>query len=152
MTAFRFNHAELNRIAREAWGLRWPVNMKRRKRRYDHTTGLWSLSGAGWHCSHWRPTTGERWHEIRVESVDDTEFMLRTLAHELEHARMNEVLGIQTHSYLYNGFGPSRRRLGWRRGPVPRQEESFERRAIAAEDRWRELLGCVRYPRTEGAA
>lgn len=148
---FRFDHAELNRLAHERWGLRWPVNFKRRKRRYDPKTGLWSLAGGGWCCSHWRPETGERWHEIRVQSVPDVRFMLSTLAHELEHARMAEVMGIQTFSYLYSGFGPSARRLGWRRGPVMRQEEAFEAAARRAEARWEELLPCIRHPRTRGA-
>lgn len=145
---FRFNHAEVNRLARERWGVAWPIRLERRTRKIDRRTGFFTVAGGrdGRHTAFSTNRGGVRksWHEIQIVNHPSLQYMLATLAHELEHSRQNEALGISTMSLLYSGFKPARERLGWRSwGPRHRDHAGLEAAAIRAEDRWAELLPCV---------
>lgn len=130
MSAFRIDHDGMNRIAREAWGLRWPVHLERR--RWLHRWGLHNpqrwVGEPRADGQHWR-------HCIRVRTNAPLHEFLKTLAHELEHAAACERHGALAYSVMYDA-----------------DERGLERRCQAAEARWRELLPCVRYPQTRGAA
>lgn len=142
-TEWRLDSAELNRIARR-WGIFNPVKVERRTRRYDRRTGLYTVrrNRAGRHVN-WANPDGSRYHRIQLTNDPDLEYMLRTLAHELDHARQSEALGVFTFGWLYSGFRPAR--LGFRGKPkCGVQQDGFEHHAELAEDRWQELLPAVR--------
>jgi len=143
----RIDWRAVNAIAREHWGVRWPIDGHRRARRIDPRTGLASVrqGRAGRHTVT-GPHGGPYRHDIQLTSLPselpgaDAE-MLMTLAHELEHARQSETLGVNVMSLLYSNFGPACKRLGFkrRRGAL-RHHEALEATATAAEDRWELLL------------
>ena len=136
---WRFDHAELNRIARDAWGVKAPVRLRRRSRRWDRRTGRPTVrrDAGGW--ASWRPELGE--HHVLVVNTSCIESMLRTLAHELEHCAQAERMG----PALFTGVDPSRRFPSGRYWTLYRaDQEGWERLAQAAEERWRELLPAVK--------
>jgi hypothetical protein len=112
---WRLDHAMLDYLAHECWGIRWPVYVVRRPYRRWH----------GWHTV--VATRGGWAHSIRFTGRGGVECALRTLAHELEHAAQAERLGVSAfrHCYLTDSAG-------------------FERIAATAEERWRELLPAVK--------
>lgn len=148
---FRIIRADVERIARESWGVYWPVHVERRIRRYDRRTGFYTVRAGrdGFHCP--QRTDGAWWHRIQLTNAP-LEYMLQTLAHELEHARQCETVGPVTMAWLYGHYGAFAKRLGFRGRPNVRSGEAYERGAEAAEERWAELLPCIRFTQTRGAA
>jgi hypothetical protein len=131
-----FDHAEVNRIAREAFGVTHPVKLRRRTRRYDRRTGLYSVKrDQGGRCG-WDPGTRE--HEVLLVNVPCVESMLRTLAHELEHAAQRDRMGARH----FTGLERKRRGRFW--NLYRADPEGWERLARAAEERWRELMPAVK--------
>lgn len=150
MTAFRFNHAELNRIAREELGIEWPIRLIRRTRRYDARTGLYSVR----RDTHgWTVWQADRTHEVMLVNRP-LGLMLRTLAHELRHCWQSEQF-ISPRRWSDTYAAERSRELAYLRAaglPRPAYIGAFEEDARDAEDRWEELLPCVTFPRTRGAA
>jgi hypothetical protein len=127
--AFRFNHDELNRIAREAWDLRYPIKLERRKWTSwwgHHTLRRWVYPDG---------THDREQHYICIRTTLSVRDALETVAHELEHSAQAERLGARAMEVCYAADA-----LGLERG------------AEAAEERWRELLPCIRFTQPRGAA
>ena len=137
---FRFDHAELNRIARQHWGIRHPVVVRRRTRRWDRRTGLPSVRRDQGGRVAWRPELRE--HHVLLVNVPCVETMLRTLAHELAHCGQAERMGPD----IFVGLHDERRFPGRRQRwcLYLTDEAGWESLARKDEGRWQELLPAVR--------
>lgn len=89
---WRFNHAEVNRVAREKFGVLFPIELRVRRRQVQpngkHTV---RLDTNGWHV--WR---ADGVHEIMLCTGNGTYTfpvtrVLWVLAHELHHAWQSEL-------------------------------------------------------------
>lgn len=142
----RIDWRKVQDIARRHWGVHWPIKGRRRTRRIDPRTGLATVrkNRAGRHAVRGNREEGYV-HDIQLTNDWRLDEMLKTLAHELEHARQCESLGVDTMSMMYSNFGPAHARLGHtRRRDAVRHEEGFEMHARLAEDRWELLLPATR--------
>lgn len=86
--SYRIDHAAVRRIAREEFGVREPIELRRRRRRWDERAGLYTVRAGlnGWTV--WRT---DRVHEILLVSQLSARQMLQTLAHELRHCWQSEL-------------------------------------------------------------
>lgn len=83
--SYRLDHAEISRLARDVFDVRYPVEVRRRKRYYtDPSTDFNTIEAArvGRHCFWLRRQV----HDIVLVSQMDWVEALQTLAHELRHA------------------------------------------------------------------
>jgi hypothetical protein len=142
---FSFDHAELNRLARDRWGIRHPVIVRRRTRRW--VDGRPSVRRDQGGRVAWRPELRE--HHVLLVNVPCVETMLRTLAHELAHCGQAERMGPS----IFTGLSDDRRFPGRRQRwcLYLTDEAGFEKLAREDEERWEELLPAVRLKRRNPA-
>lgn len=122
--AWRFDHTEVRQLARERWGLRWPVALERRSYTCYRQACHWV--GRSDPDDH---TTSV--HHVRLYADPRVEELLRCLAHELEHGAQSERMGTR----IFGGWGDNLYRFN---------PEGWEAGAHRAEERWRELLPAIR--------